>query len=177
VCDANPVYASDHTTCNNEEAIAYCENECTNREENGAGCEGFFFQKHDNGHEICGFYASGMDQGEQIWGGHQAGGICTAVTYTYDLVESGDCIGDQLVADEAECQDAIAEVFGVQGATVETWDTSAYARGCFKHNYGNPGSQEAADAPTKWVFNLQGGPGTSGHCTGEPGYAACICRD
>ena len=34
-CDSNPKYASDGTTCNNEEAIAYCQNECERRETNG----------------------------------------------------------------------------------------------------------------------------------------------
>jgi hypothetical protein len=176
-CDANPKYASDKTTCNNEEAIAFCQKECTEREENGTGCEGFFFQKHNNGHEICGFYASGMERGQQVWGGHQAGAICERASFSYDLVESGDCIGDQLVQSADECQEAIADVFGVLGARVETWNTSAYAKGCFKHNYGHPGSAQAAAAPTRWIFNLNGGPGTSGHCTGEPGYAACVCRD
>jgi len=118
-----------------------------------------------------------MERGVQVWAGHQAGAICELKRFTYDLVESGDCIGEQLIQTVEECQEAIADVFGVFGANIETWDTPAYAKGCFKHNYGNPGSHEAAIAPTRWVFNKQGGPGTSGHCTGEPGYAACICRE
>jgi len=118
-----------------------------------------------------------MESGQQVWGGHLDGAVCEFKSFTYDLVESGDCIGDQLIQSAEECQDAIADVFRVFGAQVAIWDTPAYARGCFKHNWGHPGSDQAANAPTTWVFNKQGGPGTSGHCTGEPGYAACICRE
>lgn len=178
-CDANPVYASDGQTCDREEAIAYCQATCEERATSGTGCEGFFFQKHDNGHEICGFYSNDMDdQGQQIWGGHQQGAICQRKgTWSYEVVTSGDCTGTALIDSVDECKQAIADVFGVQDANVEQWNTSAYAKGCFKSNYGNPDSAQAASAPTKWVFNLDGGPGTSGHCTPEPSYAACICRD
>merc|ERR1712184_233468 len=164
-CDANPVYASDGQTCDREEAIAYCQATCEERATSGTGCEGFFFQKHDKGHEICGFYSNDMDdQGQQIWGGHQRGAICQRKgTWSYEVVTSGDCTGTALIDSVDECKQAIADVFGVQDANVEQWNTSAYAKGCFKSNYGNPGSAQAASAPTKWVFNLDGGPGTSGH--------------
>ena len=75
-----------------------------------------------------------------------------------------------LIRSKDECEDAYEEVFpNAEDVDVSEWNTSAYALGCFKHNYGPTG-------PTSLVYNLSGGPGTSGHCTGEPSYAACICR-
>jgi len=95
---------------------------------------------------------------------------------SYELVASGDCIGDELIETVEDCRDAINEIFGVQNANVLRLNSPYYAKGCFKYNYGHPGSEQARNAPTYWFLNSNGGPGTSGHCTEEPGYAACICR-
>jgi len=95
---------------------------------------------------------------------------------SYELVASGDCTGTAPIETVDECKAAIKEVFGLENAPIVIWDTPSYAKGCFKHNYSDPGSVKAHQAPTLWVLNHNGGPGTSGHCTGEPGYAACICR-
>jgi len=134
VCDANPRYGGPN---DNARALQYCQHTCNKRNEAGQSCEGFFFQKHNNGHEICGFYAK-INKGTKVWGGHQAGAICERAGY--ELVSRGDCDQETLVADEAECKKAIEDVFGIKDAVVHTWNTPAYAKGCFKHNYGNAGS-------------------------------------
>jgi len=94
----------------------------------------------------------------------------------YELVTSGDCMDPEVVNNADECKDAFNYTFGVDNVDVEEWNSPSYAKGCFKHNYGNVGSPEAAQSTTHWVYNQNGGPGTSGHCTGEPSYAACVCR-
>ena len=161
VCDANPKYG---TTTNNDAAVRYCKIECDSRTD----CEGFFFQKHNNGHEICGFYSDGMENGTWVWGGHQAGAICWRRFYQH--VASGDCDDTNLVRTKDEYEEAYEEVFpDAEDVDASTWNTSAYAKGCFKSNYAGTGA-------TALAFNLDGGPGTSGHCTAHPSYAACICR-
>ena len=163
ICDANPVYSTNGTN-NNDAAVRHCKIKCDNM----TSCEGFFFQKHNNGHEICGFYSSGMEDGTWVWGGHQAGAICWRRFYMH--VSSGDCDDTNLITTKDECEEAYEEVFpDAEDVDATTWNTSAYARGCFKHNWGGTGA-------TALAFNLDGGPGTSGHCTAEPSYAACICR-
>jgi len=94
----------------------------------------------------------------------------------YELVTSGDCMDPEVVNNANECKDAFKDTFGVDNVDVEEWNAPSYAKGCFKHNYGNVGSTQAAQSTTRWVYNRNGGPGTSGHCTGEPSYAACVCR-
>jgi len=114
-----------------------------------------------------------MDGGIRTAHGHKAGAICQRAAY--EFVSSGDCSSETLVANEKECEQAIREINGFDPLStswkflVEVWDFPEYAKGCFKLNYGN--------GPTRYIYNKNGGPGTSGHCTGEPGYAACICRD
>jgi len=114
--------------------------------------------------------------GEGVGSDFEVNNVNASTLATYGLVTSGDCVGPTLVKTVDECKAAIKEVFGVENASVEVWNSPSYAKGCFKHNYGNEGSDLALNAPTRWVFNSNGGPGTSGHCTGEPSYAACICR-
>jgi len=161
-----------HTYKNIVQAINYCKSEC---EESRPGCVGFFFQRHHNGHEICGFYQD-IAGGTWVKHGHQVGSTVCVKQFSYELVISGDCSDVKLVNNADECKDAIKDVFGVENADVEEWNDSDYAKGCFKNNRGNFGTDEANNAPTRWIFNLDGGPGTTGHCTEEPAWAACICR-
>jgi len=95
--------------------------------------------------------------------------IYTVCNNPYELVTTGDCMPPDLVDNRNECKNAFKDVFDVENVHVEQWNTPSYAKGCFKHNWGGNGR-------TRLVYNRNGGPGTSGHCTGEPSYAACVCR-